>query len=71
MGALERRWNIVGGDGLPVRRPLVVGFARAMERLRVEAERVLSMFLRKDQHTPGAQSSLDKNLKPEWPNHGL
>ncbi len=30
-GALERRWNIAGGDGLTVRLPLVVGFARAME----------------------------------------
>src|SRR6476469_5569792 len=30
-GALERRWNIVGGDGLTARLPLVVGFARAME----------------------------------------
>src|SRR3954469_22190779 len=30
-GALERRWNIVGGDGMPVRLPLVVGFAKAME----------------------------------------
>ncbi|MHA1538312.1 MAG: enoyl-CoA hydratase/isomerase family protein [Alphaproteobacteria bacterium] len=30
-GALERRWNIVGGDGLTVRLPLVVGFAKAME----------------------------------------
>ena len=30
-GALERRWNIVGGDGLTVRLPLVVGYARAME----------------------------------------
>ncbi len=30
-GALERRWNIVGGDGLTVRLPLTVGFARAME----------------------------------------
>src|SRR6478752_10874957 len=30
-GALERRWNIVGGDGLTVRLPMVVGFARAME----------------------------------------
>lgn len=134
-GALERRWNIVGGDGLTVRLPLVVGFARAMEliitgrridvheahamglvnevvpvgkayeralelarsicelpqgairsdkesvmrgigrtleeRLRIEAEMVLSMFLRKDKHTLGAQSFLDKKLKPEWPNHGL
>ena len=32
-GALERRWNIVGGDGLTVRLPLVVGYARAMELL--------------------------------------
>src|SRR5437763_189875 len=30
-GALERRWNIVGGDGMTVRLTLVVGFARAME----------------------------------------
>lgn len=30
-GALERRWNIIGGDGLTVRLPLVVGFAKAME----------------------------------------
>ena len=30
-GALERRWNIVGGDGMTVRLPLVVGYARAME----------------------------------------
>src|ERR1041384_7132399 len=32
-GALERRWNIVGGDGMTVRLPLVVGSARAMELL--------------------------------------
>ncbi len=30
-GALERRWNIVGGDGLTVRLPLIVGYAKAME----------------------------------------
>ncbi len=30
-GATERRWNIVAGDGMTVRLPLVVGFARAME----------------------------------------
>jgi enoyl-CoA hydratase len=30
-GALERRWNIVGGDGMTVRLPLAVGFSRAME----------------------------------------
>jgi enoyl-CoA hydratase len=134
-GALERRWNIVAGDGLTVRLPLVVGFAHAMEliitgrridvqqayrlglvneivpegqalaralelahsicelpqgairsdkeslmrgvgrtleeRLRIEAEMVLSMFLRKDKHSDGAQAFLDKNLKPRWPHHGL
>jgi len=134
-GALERRWNIVGGDGLTVRLPLVVGFARAMEliitgrridvqeahriglvneivpagrayeralalarsiaelpqgairsdkesvmrgvgrtleeRLRIEAEMAISMFLRRDKHSAGAQSFLDKNLKPTWPHHGL
>ncbi|MBM3302476.1 MAG: enoyl-CoA hydratase/isomerase family protein, partial [Deltaproteobacteria bacterium] len=32
-GCLERRWNIVAGDGLTVRLPLVVGFAKAMELL--------------------------------------
>ncbi len=134
-GALERRWNIVGGDGLTVRLPLVVGFAKAMEliltgrridaqearsihlvnevvprgqayrrarelaleicalpqgairsdkesvlrgigrtleeRLRIEAEMVLSMFLRKDRHSDGARAFLDKNLTPHWPHHGL
>src|SRR5436190_21226481 len=30
-GALERRWNIVAGDGMTVRLPLVVGWGRAME----------------------------------------
>lgn len=134
-GALERRWNIVGGDGLTVRLPLVVGFARAMEliitgrrigvreaeriglvneivpkgkalaraqelaheiaalpqgairsdketvmrglgrtleeRLRIEAEMCISMFLRRDSHTLGAAAFKAGNLKPEWPNHGL
>lgn len=32
-GALERRWNIVAGDGLTVRLPLVVGYGRAMEMI--------------------------------------
>jgi enoyl-CoA hydratase/carnithine racemase len=136
-GALERRWNIVGGDGMTVRLPLVVGFARAMEmiitgrrvdvreaeriglvnevvpkgkaleraqelareiaalpqgairsdkesvmrgigrtleeRLRIEAEMTISMFLRKDSHTIGA-GGFKKGLRDgeiEWPNHGL
>ena len=46
-GALERRWNIVAGDGLSVRLPLIVGYAKAMELLitgrridAAEAERI-------------------------------
>jgi len=134
-GALERRWNIVGGDGMTVRLPLVVGFARAMEliitgrridvheaeriglvnevvprgqalararalaheiarlpqgairsdkesvvkgigrtleeRLRIEAEHTISMFMRKDSHTIGAGAFKRGDLTPEWPNHGL
>ena len=134
-GALERRWNIVGGDGLTARLPLVVGFARAMEliitgrridvreaeriglvneivpkgkalaraqelareiaalpqgairsdketvlrgvgrtleeRLRIEAEMIISMFMRRDSHTLGASAFKAGNLKPEWPNDGL
>ena len=134
-GALERRWNIVGGDGLTVRLPLVVGFARAMEliitgrridvteareiglvhevvprgtalqrarelahdiarlpqgairsdkesilrgvgrtleeRLRIEAEQTLSMFMRRDSHTIGAAGFKAGNLSPDWPHHGL
>ena len=32
-GALERRWNIVAGDGMTVRLPMVVGYGRAMEMI--------------------------------------
>jgi len=134
-GALERRWNIVGGDGMTVRLPLVVGFGKAMEliitgrpvdaaealriglanevvpegraleralelaheiaalpqgairsdkesvmrgvgrtleeRLRIEAEMTLSMFMRRDPHTLGAAAFKAGNLNPEWPHHGL
>jgi enoyl-CoA hydratase len=131
-GALERRWNIVAGDGLTVRLPLVVGFAKAMEliitgravdaeealriglvneiaddalgravelaqeiaalpqgairtdketlmrnvgrtleeRLRIEAEATMSMFLRRDSHAIGA-SAFKRGERPEWPHHGL
>jgi enoyl-CoA hydratase len=133
-GALERRWNIVGGDGLTARLPLVVGFAKAMElvitgrrigvreaeriglvnevvprgkaleralelakeiaalpqgairtdketmlrgvgrtleeRLRVEAEMVMSMFMRRDKHTIGA-AAFKAGETPEWPHRGL
>lgn len=134
-GATERRWNIVGGDGMTVRLPIVVGHARAMEmiitgrrvgveeaeriglvneivpegkaleraqelaheiaelpqgairsdkesvirgigrtleeRLRIEAEMTMSMFMRKDSHSIGAAAFKAGDLKPEWPNHGL
>src|SRR3954447_12091474 len=134
-GALERRWNIVGGDGMTVRLPLVVGFAKAMEliitgrrvgaeeaeriglatevvpegqaleraqalaheiaalpqgairsdkesvlrgvgrtleeRLRIEAELCMSMFMRRDPHTLGAAAFKAGNLQPDWPHHGL
>jgi len=133
-GALERRWNIVGGDGLTARLPLVVGYAKAMEliitgrridvheaeriglvnevvprgqalaraqalareiaelpqgalradkesvvtgvgrtleeRLRIEAEATVSMFMRRDSHTIGA-SAFKRREAPDWPHHGL
>ena len=134
-GARERRWNIVAGDGMTARLPLVVGYAKAMEliitgrridvqeakeiglvneivargqalgraqelaheiaalpqgairsdkesvlrgvgrtyeeRLRIEAEQTLSMFLRRDSHTSGAAAFKAGNLRPEWPHHRL
>ncbi|HEX2129088.1 MAG TPA: enoyl-CoA hydratase-related protein [Solirubrobacterales bacterium] len=48
-GALERRWNIVAGDGMTVRLPLVVGWAKAMELIitgrPVEAQEALRIGL--------------------------
>lgn len=134
-GALERRWNIVGGDGLTARLPLVVGFSKAMEliitgrridaseaeriglvnevvpvggaltraqelaheiaalpqgairsdketvlrgvgrtleeRLRIEAEMVISMFMRRDSHTLGASAFKAGKAAADWPHHGL
>ena len=134
-GALERRWNIVGGDGLTARLPLVVGFARAMEliitgrridvheaeriglvnevvplgraltraralaheiarlpqgairadketvlrgvgrtleeRLRIEAEAVISMFMRRDSHTLAATAFKAGQREIDWPHQGL
>src|SRR3954470_7422848 len=133
-GATERRWNIVAGDGMTARLPLVVGWSRAMEmiitgrrvdaaeaeriglanevvprgealrraqelaheiaelpqgalrsdkesvvrgvgrtleeRLRIETELIVSMFMRRDSHTIGA-SAFKRGERPEWPNHGL
>jgi enoyl-CoA hydratase len=134
-GALERRWNIVAGDGLTARLPLIVGFGKAIEliitgrrigvteaeriglvnevvpqghaleralelahqiarlpqgairtdkesvlrgvgrtleeRLRIEAEAIISMFMRRDSHRLGASAFKAGNLEPEWPHHGL
>ncbi len=48
-GALERRWNIVAGDGMTVRLPLVVGWAKAIELIitgrAVDAEEALRIGL--------------------------
>ncbi len=48
-GALERRWNIVAGDGMTVRLPMAVGYARAMEMIitgrPVDAEEALRIGL--------------------------
>jgi len=40
------------------------------ERLRNEAEAMLSMFLRKDSLAVGARALRDRET-PIWPNHGL
>jgi enoyl-CoA hydratase len=41
------------------------------ERLRIEAELILSMFMRRDSHTIGASAFRRGDLAPEWPHHGL
>ena len=41
------------------------------ERLRIEAEQTLSMFMRRDPHTLGAAAFKAGNLDPDWPHHGL
>jgi enoyl-CoA hydratase/carnithine racemase len=48
------------------------GVGRTLEeRLRIEAELCMSMFMRRDPHTIGAAAFKAGNLAPEWPNHGL
>jgi enoyl-CoA hydratase/carnithine racemase len=48
------------------------GVGRTLEeRLRIEAEMIISMFMRRDSHTLGAAAFKAGNLKPEWPNDGL
>ena len=47
------------------------GVGRTLEeRLRIEGEMILSMFLRKDRHTLGAGSFVGKK-RPPWKHHGL
>lgn len=57
-GALERRWNIVAGDGMTVRLPLVVGWAKAMELIitgrPVDAEEALRIGLANEVVDEGA-----------------
>jgi enoyl-CoA hydratase len=48
------------------------GIGRTLEeRLRIEAEMTLSMFMRRDSHTLGAAAFKAGNLTPQWPHHGL
>jgi enoyl-CoA hydratase len=50
---------------------VIRGIGRTLEeRLRIEGEMVLSMFMRKDRHSHGAGSFVGKK-KPEWKHHGL
>jgi enoyl-CoA hydratase/carnithine racemase len=51
---------------------LVRGVGRTLEeRLRIEAEMVISMFMRRDPHTLGAAAFKAGNLTPTWPHDGL
>ena len=72
---LEMANNIVGlpqGALRADKETVVRGIGRTLEkRLRIETEMMMSMWLRKDSHTQGAQAFLDKNFEPSWPNHGL
>jgi hypothetical protein len=50
---------------------VVMGVGRTLEeRLRLEAEMVVSMFMRRDSHTLGA-GAFKRGERPEWPHHGL
>jgi enoyl-CoA hydratase len=64
-GALERRWNIVAGDGMTVRLPLVVGYARAMEMIitgrSVDADEALRIGLANEVVPPG--TALERALE--------
>ena len=64
-GALERRWNIVGGDGMTVRLNLTVGYARSMELIitgrEVKAEEALRIGLANEVVAEG--KSLERALE--------
>jgi hypothetical protein len=48
------------------------GVGRTLEeRLRIEAEMTISMFMRRGSHTLGATAFKAGNLRPIWPSHGL
>src|SRR5262249_20283784 len=48
------------------------GVGRTLEeRLRIEAEMTISMFMRRDSHTLGAAALQAPNRTPECPHHGL
>src|ERR1700730_7019903 len=48
------------------------GIGRTLEeRLRIEAEMTISMFLRRDSHTLGAAAFKRGERELEWPHHGL
>jgi enoyl-CoA hydratase len=64
-GALERRWNIVAGDGMTVRLPLAVGWSRAAELIitgrAVDAEEALRIGLVSEVVPAG--TALDRGLE--------
>ena len=50
---------------------MIRGVGRTLEeRLRIEAEMTISMFMRRDSHTIGA-GAFKERRQPEWPHHGL
>jgi enoyl-CoA hydratase len=68
-GALERRWNIVAGDGMTVRLPMAVGYARAMDMIitgrPVGAEEALRIGLVNEVVPEGAALTRAKELAHE------
>jgi enoyl-CoA hydratase len=51
---------------------LLRGVGRTLEeRLRIEAEMAISMFMRRDSHTIGAAAFKAGKSEADWPHHGL